>query len=929
MSTLLPGRGRRNLWLRAGCTIVLGAIGFAGTSASVAASPPPGPPKDLTAAVYPSLGVGSGEVKLSWGRADDLWGLHESYLVELSIDGGTKWLGATDVGRAGDAWSLNRGYTVGGLINGILYTIRVAAVTDYGTGPWVTVQATPPLWPPEAPGGLAATVVGSGRVKLTWTQPDSDKPIKDYKLQRSLTGGDDWVTVDDGGSAATTSTVGGLDNGRTYDFRVAAVSSVGTGPWSDTVTATPMWYAGAPSELSAAVAPTAGVGSGEVQLTWTAPASTGGAAVTDYVIESSTDRNVWTTIDDGISATTSSTVTGLTNGTTYTFRVSATNIVGVGSPSATVQAMPMWRPDAPTGLTAVVAPADGVGSGEVKLTWTAPAGNGSPITDYHIEMSYQSPSWITVADGVSNATTYTVGGLANNHSWAFQVWAKNAVGFSQGSNVVQATPVGEPTVAPGGLTAAVAPAPGATSGEVKLTWDEAAPSGAGVTDYVIESSVDGTTWTRVDDGVSTDTSLTVGGLTNGDVYWFRVAAANQFGAGPASSTMQATPVWMPAVPGELTALTAPAEGVRSGEAQLSWSVPTDNGLEISDYVIEWSLDGDTWTAVDDGVSTATTSTVGGLIDGTEYLFRVAAVNALGQGQWSLQTPATPVWSPAVPEALTTDAGISSGQVQLSWTASADHGSAITDYLVESSTDGMAWTPVDDGESTATTSTVDGLTDGVGYSFRVAAVNALGHGAWSAPVSATPVWTPDAPAGLRTGVGIASGQAKLNWTVPADHGSPITDYVIERSTDGTTWTAVSDGVSPATTSTVRGLANGTSYRFRVAADNAVGSSPFSSTTQAVPTWKPAAPRGLRAAAGAGRVRLTWTAPASNGSAINDYVIQRAVGKRWTTVRDGVSTNRSFTVTHLTNGVPYRFRVAANNAIGAGRWSAAVRTTPQAN
>jgi hypothetical protein len=74
--------------------------------------------------------------------------------------------------------------------------------------------------------------------------------------------------------------------------------------------------------------------------------------------------------------------------------------------------------------------------------------------------------------------------------------------------------------------------------------------------------------------------------------------------------------------------------------------------------------------------------------------------------------------------------------------------------------------------------------------------------------------------------------------------------------------------------------------------------------------------------------SWTAPASKGSTINDYLIQRAVGRCWTTVRDGVSTNRPATVARPTDGVRHRFRVAAKNPICAGRGSAAVRTTSRA-
>jgi titin len=385
----------------------------------------------------------------------------------------------------------------------------------------------------------------------------------------------------------------------------------------------------------------------------------------------------------------------------------------------------------------------------------------------------------------------------------------------------------------------------------------------------------------------------------------------------------------------LTATPAPAEGVGSGEVRLAWNAPVDNGGKvITDYRIEWSTTGDEWTVVDDGLSTATTFTVAGLANFTNHLFRVTAENGVGAGP-SATIEATPLAAPGAPDGLTAavapSAGVGAGEVLLTW-SSLPNGAAVTDYLVESSTDGVIWTAVEDGVSSVPRYTVRGLDNGTPYRFRVAAVNAVGSGEWSSPIVATPVGKPDAPGRPRAAVapatGVGIGQAKLTWTAPVNNGSAVSDYVIQRSTDGTTWTTVNDGVSAATTLTVSRLANGTQYQFRVAAMNAGGQGDWSATVSATPRWKPAAPRELRATARARQVRLTWSAPASNGAAIGDYLIQRSTGRGWTTVRDGVSTARSYTVSGLTNGTSYRFRVAAKNAVGQGSWSAVVRSTPRA-
>jgi hypothetical protein len=167
-------------------------------------------------------------------------------------------------------------------------------------------------------------------------------------------------------------------------------------------------------------------GDGQVELTWIAPASDGGASITDYVIQYSSDSGSnWTTFADGTSNSTGATVTGLTNGTAYVFRVVAKNSTGTGnyssnSPSVT----PVTTPGATTAVIGTP------GDAQVSLTWSAPSSDGgASITDYVVQYSSDSGSnWTTFADGTSNSTGATVTGLTNGTAYVFRVVAKNSTG---------------------------------------------------------------------------------------------------------------------------------------------------------------------------------------------------------------------------------------------------------------------------------------------------------------------------------------------------------------------------------------------------------------------------------------------------------------------------------------------------------------------
>jgi hypothetical protein len=144
-----------------------------------------------------------------------------------------------------------------------------------------------------------------------------------------------WTTFTRAASATASQVVTGLANSKAYVFRVAAVTSVGTGAFTGpTAAVTPLPLPSAPTRL------TGTVGNGQVSLVWTAPSSTGGQSIRDYLIQYSIDNGVtWSTVVDGVSNVARATVMGLVNGRAHIFRVAAETSAGVGAYSANSAAL--------------------------------------------------------------------------------------------------------------------------------------------------------------------------------------------------------------------------------------------------------------------------------------------------------------------------------------------------------------------------------------------------------------------------------------------------------------------------------------------------------------------------------------------------------------------------------------------------------------
>ena len=526
----------------------------------------------------------------------------------------------------------------------------------------------------------------------------------------------------------------------------------------------------------------------------------------------------------------------------------------------------------------------------------------------------------------NNAARDAVG----NHAPGFDLVARNLTGTTR-------------TGVPGAPRDLTAVADGTDA--IDLEWDPpSSDGGARITGYLIEVSANaGSTWSNlVRNTRNTDTSYRHAGLSGGLTRHYRVSAINFNGTGDPSDIAHATTDDL--IPDAPTGLSARASGTTAIE--LSWRAPSSGGsAPITGYRIEWSRTGTGgWTVlVANTASTATTYTHSGLRPGTTRHYRVAAINRAGTSEWSSTANATTeLTRPSAPTGLRVvpSGPGGSGQLLLAWTTPADDGgSPITGYRVEMSATGVGgWIILRANTgSTATTYLHTGLPPGTTRFYRVAAVNAVGIGTFSAVASgATNAARPGQPQNVRAR-GTGPHTVLLAWDPPeSDGGARVTGYSIRMvGPNDRNWIIIRPNTgNTATTFTHTGLDPVTRYQYQVAAINRVGAGQWSFPAVTLTHADFAdAPTGLTArAVGTARIDLSWNAPRyTGGVSILGYRVEASDdgGATWNIIRRNTNaTTTTFSDVNLRPATTRHYRVAAINLAGLGPYSNTARATTDA-
>ncbi len=284
-----------------------------------------------------SATAGDGQVTLNWTASTGAVSYNVKRLNDNAVANGT---GTT--------------FTDSNLTNGTTYNYVVSAVNAGGESAASNQASAMPLPAPAAPTDLSATA-GNAQINLSWTAISG---ATSYNLQRGTTSGvyNTTIAVPDAGTPTVTYSDANLSNGTAYYYVVSAVNSAGSSSVSNEASATPQGPPPAPTALTATAA------AGQVTLNWSAS-----VGATSYAVYRATTSNGQSAMPlvSGLT-TTSYTDAAVVNGTTYFYKVSATNAAGESAQSVEASETPIIG----TAATPIITPNGGSFFGKATVTIT-------------------------------------------------------------------------------------------------------------------------------------------------------------------------------------------------------------------------------------------------------------------------------------------------------------------------------------------------------------------------------------------------------------------------------------------------------------------------------------------------------------------------------------------------------------------------------
>lgn len=864
--------------------------------------------------------ISSDYVTISWEPPEYMGGCQlDNYVVEKRETTNTEW-------QTVSATTVRTTIKVTKLKTGSEYQFRVFAENRYGkstaiTSPIVTAQY--PFSVPAAPGTPYVSTVSKYSMVVEWAPPvrDGGSPIIGYHIERKEKNSILWTKLNKFVIPDARFKTSGLEEGIEYEFRVFAENIAGLSPSSKIsdcfVARDPCDPPGKPEAVV--------ITRDTITLQWAKPKYDGGSTITGYVVEKKElpdgrwmKANFTSVIENLF------TVTGLTGGQNYEFRVTAKNGAGVwSSPSETVAIIAQ---DVIEGPTANIDP-------KFKSTSVVQAGETFAVDADYFGKPLPEVTWLKDGKEIDKATPRMELKTTLTHT---TLTIRDCTRVDGGRFVLNLSNIGGTTSIP--VNVKVLDRPGPPDGPLKVKvvtaekcnihWNPPLnDGGASVSHYIIEKrETSRVTWTGVEPHVEA-VSYKVTKLVPGKEYIFRIAAVNKFGVGEfleSDPFIAQHPFTTPSAP------SAPTVSAVTGDSvMLTWERPeTDGGSEIDGFILEKrDRDGVRWTKCNKRRLNDLRFRCTGLAEGHYYQFRVLAENAAGVGAPSEPSEYIKVCEATYPPGPPTNPKVtdySSSTISLTWSRPIyDGGAAISAFVVEMQEAGedewITCTPSTGVEDT--NFTVKRLRENAEYSFRIRAINAAGVGEYvDLPGSVKAAEKVEAPeieldSALRKIVNVRACST-LSLLVNF-RGRPEPE--VKWSKEGGTLSARAqiEITSSYTVLLIENVNRNDTGKYVLTAENCRGSKTAFINVRVLDS--PSAPTNLEIKdVKRDSVSISWEAPSIDGGAkISHYIVEKReeARKAFTSVCSNCVRN-SYKVDNLQEGCFYYFRVLAVNEFGTG-------------